>query len=324
MAALLAAAAMAQPLAAAAQPAAPAAPSGTALEQAREKYQRGAEAYKARRYQEAIDRFLEADRLASSPAFAFNVAVAYEDLGDRARALHWFRAYLRRAPNAKDRADIERRISRLQGELHAKGVQQVSVESVPEGAKLTVDGRPVGTTPWAGELAPGKHVAAAQLDGHREARQEFVLAPDQPMDVSLSLAPDEQRPSTPADPVAVDRAQPLEAPGVRPLTWISLGVGALGLGGALGFELARSAAEDDANQAPTQLEALEAAETMGDRRTISRVLLGVGAAATVAGGVLLIIDLTRDPQPRSASAAGVRAAFGCRPARCSATLDGAF
>ena len=64
----------------------------------------------------------------------------------------------------------------------------------------------VGTTPWAGELAPGKHVAAAQLDGHREARQEFVLAPDQPMDVSLSLAPDEQRPSTPADPVAVDRA----------------------------------------------------------------------------------------------------------------------
>src|SRR5262249_30798358 len=49
---------------------------------AREKYRAGAAAYKAGHYKDAIDLFLDANRLSPSAALSFDVARAYEKLGD--------------------------------------------------------------------------------------------------------------------------------------------------------------------------------------------------------------------------------------------------
>ena len=50
--------------------------------QAKDKYQQGAAAYAASRYKDAVDLFLSADHLAPSAPLSFNIARAYEKLGD--------------------------------------------------------------------------------------------------------------------------------------------------------------------------------------------------------------------------------------------------
>src|SRR5688500_19949665 len=59
-------------------------------------FSRGVEHYRGARYQEAVNAFLEADNLVPSPALSFNIARAYEQLGETSSALRWYRDYLRR------------------------------------------------------------------------------------------------------------------------------------------------------------------------------------------------------------------------------------
>src|SRR5262252_5469228 len=75
-------------------------------ELARVRYRQGVEAFKEARFQDAIDLFLEADQLAPSAALSFNIGAAYEKIDQPAAALRWYRDYLRRAPDASDRAQI--------------------------------------------------------------------------------------------------------------------------------------------------------------------------------------------------------------------------
>jgi len=318
--------ASAGPALAQAQPATSAA-SGRAIETARARYKEGALAFQQKRYTDAIDLFLEADRLASSPAFAFNVAIAYEAMGDTASTLRWLRTYLRRAPDAADRTAIEERIRTHEQKLAARGVQQVTLLSTPEGATVEIDGRAVGVTPWTGEIAPGSHEAVLQLRGWLDARQRFELAADRASDVTvtLSAAPAASAPTAagPADTTAPAPAG-AEGGGIGPLTWVALGAGVVGLGGALGFELARSSAEDSAREAPTQVEAAEHVDDMEGHRTAARVLLGVGGAALLTGGVLLIVDLASGSGPERSARAAPRLAAGCDLAGCSARLRGGF
>ena len=69
-------------------------------EQAKQHFQAGSAHYAAGRYREAVVDFVEADRLAPSPALSFNIARAYERLADSSGALRWYRDYLRHSPNA--------------------------------------------------------------------------------------------------------------------------------------------------------------------------------------------------------------------------------
>jgi tetratricopeptide (TPR) repeat protein len=305
----------------------PSASSGRAIETARARYKEGAQAFQQKRYKDAIDLFLEADRLASSPAFAFNVAIAYEAMGDNANTLRWLRTYLRRAPDASDRAAVEERIRTQEKKLSARGLQQVTLLSTPEGATVELDGRAVGVTPWTGEIAPGSHEVVLQLRGWLEARQRFDLAADRASDVTIQLtaAP---APSTATTAGAADTASPAPAGDaethIGPLTWIALGVGVAGLGGALGFELARSSAEDSAREAPTQVEAAEHIDEMEARRTAARVFLGVGGAALLTGGVLLAVDLASGGASEPSARATSPFVAGCDLDGCRAQLRGAF
>src|SRR6188768_1460487 len=93
------------------------------------RYERGAEAYSAGRFKDAIELFLQADALAPSAALSFNIARAYEKIGDDASTLQWFRDFRRRAPEAKNGPEVDERIHGLEGTLAKKGVQQLTVLS---------------------------------------------------------------------------------------------------------------------------------------------------------------------------------------------------
>lgn len=288
-----------------------------AQESARKSYQAGAQAYAEGRFKDAIDLFLEAARIAPNPAFSYNIGLAYEQLGDPDNALRWYRDYLRELPKAPDRADIEPRILDAERRLRERGVQQVTILSTPEGATVAVDGKPIGVTPWTGELTPGRHKLTLMLRNYADSEQTFELPSDHAVDVSVALTEARREAAPPKKPPAdVAVAPEVRGPSVRPLTWVALGVGAAGLGAALGFELARAGAVESARQAPTNLAGKEEYDRAKSLETPGRIAVGIGAAFAVAGGVLLYLDLTSD-QSGSTRTTG---AVACSPASCALTF----
>jgi hypothetical protein len=279
-------------------------------EAARTRYAEALRAYKEARYKDAIDLFIEVDRIFPSAALSFNIARAYGKIGDTASSLAWYRDYLRRAQDARDRGEIEATVSELARKLVAKGVQQVTVLSEPLGATVVVDDRPLGVTPWTGELPPGRHRIALRLRGFQDAERMIELEPQTPQDVSLRLvpaAPDAPSAPVPAPPPSPTAPEPSpvpdpvrDEPGVRPLSYIVLGAGVVTLGVAGGFELARRSAADDAESDRTQVGRAEKLQTADDQMTTARILAGVGGALIVTGVVLLAVDLGRDSSPQAA------------------------
>lgn len=302
-----------------------AAPSDEAKAMARQHYQNGAEDYEAGRFKDAIDHFLMANQLVPSPALSFNIARAYEKLGDTAGALSFYRDYLRRAPAAEDRAEVQRLVAGLEQRLQSKGVQQVTVISTPEGATVVIDGKPMGVTPWTSELAPGEHQLELRLPGYQDQQQGFNLSATRALEVTVALESSQAAAPAPAASTTPTATPSSVAPppsdagprrGISPWTWVSFGVGVAGLGGALGFELARASAENKSHDARTQVEAKREFDTMQGRQTAARILVGVGAAATVLGGVLLYLDLSSGSAPQ--------VGLGAAPAGCAFGASGRF
>ena len=289
--------------------------------QAKTRYEEGAAAYAAGRYKDAVDLFLAADRLAPSAPLSFNIARAYEKLGDDSGALRWFRDYLRRAPSAANTSDVQASVERLEDRLAKKGVQQLTVMSTPDGATVVIDDRPVGVTPWTGDLLPGRHRVELSMRGFDDSSLDVDLQPHRSQDVSATLVAQSATPdATPAPapaataaapaPSPADTSQPCGGLGIWP--WVTLGAGGAALGGALVFELLRASSESDAKGDQTQIGYKESLDEMESHQTTARILAGVGGALVIAGGVLLVVDL-------GSSSGGQHAGLGLTP-----TPGGAF
>jgi hypothetical protein len=97
--------------------------------------------------------------------------------------------------------------------------------------------------------------------------------------------------------------------------WVVAGVGGASLLGALGFELARRSAESAAEKA-SQLDYQGHFDTMESRQLTSRVLLGLGGALLVTGGVLYLIDSKKEPT--------AQVALACDGVGCGLSARGSF
>jgi len=296
------------------------------------RYEHGADAYAAGRFKDAIDLFLQADALAPSVALSFNIARAYEKIGDDASSLQWFRDFRRRAPDAKNGPEVDERIHALEGALAKKGVQQVTVLSRPLGATVIVDEQPVGVTPFTGQFAPGVHRVVLSLRGYADSEQKLELPADRAQLLEVPLVPASQRVAAPGS--AVDASPSAGARGPGPngskppaagakfgiWPWLGLGAGAAVLGGSLGFELSRRSAENDAKHEPTQIGYKDKLDREQSRQTTARVLGAVGGALVVTGGTLLVIQLS-SKAPTDGTA---RVGLGCLPKGCALDLRGQF
>ena len=85
-----------------------------------EHYERATRAYDIQKYQEAVDEYQKAYEIAGDPAMLYNVAQAYRLNGQLQEALHSYRRYLQRSPNARNREDVERKIADLEQTLEAR------------------------------------------------------------------------------------------------------------------------------------------------------------------------------------------------------------
>ena len=236
---------------------------------ARALYERGAKAYAEARYAQAVDSFLEADRVFPTPQLRFNIAKAYDRIGQPSGALSYYRDYLRRAPDAADFQDVTARVRELELLLGQRGVQQLTVLSDPENAVLLLDGKPVGLAPWTGETWPGKHRVRLELAGYAPSEDVIELEPLHARDVSFKLAPT----PAPAPPKSLALTKrPAEPAKVKSLTWVVLATSTAALGTALFVEMA--------NKDPNGLSRTGA------------FFGGAGLAAAAVGGVLLYVDLS--------------------------------
>jgi tetratricopeptide (TPR) repeat protein len=295
--------------------------------EAKARYEQGVEAYSAGRFKDSVDHFLAADQLSPSAPLSFNIARAYEKLGDDSGALRWYRDYLRRAPSAPNAADVGARIAGYEQGLAKKGVQQLTVLSTPVGATVTIDGSPVGVTPWTGDIPPGKHKVELTLRGYSDVTNELDFAPEHAQDLTLRLTEAPGRADAPAaapGPVTVIQQVPAadrgreEKGGFGVLPIVVLGAGGAVLGGALTFEMLRRGSEREAKREPTQVGYKEKLDAMESRRTTARVLAGIGGGLVLAGGALLVVDLVTSKPERKTAWLGVGLAPG------GASLRGSF
>lgn len=300
------------------------------LMQARAHYERGVDAYRQGRYREAIDSFTKADVIVPSAALSFDIARAYEKLRDHSNAVIWYRDYLQRAGYISDRSDIERHISALEQSSRSSGLQRLSVFSEPDGAALTLDGKPVGTSPWSGVVAPGMHEVTLRLRGYVDITQSVWVNPDAALDVRFSLSRrfiefspspitvrDVQEPRQPRPDRDRVATRASGTPSLETWGFVTAGVGAAAVGGGVVFELLRRHSESEARSESQQVSFADKYDTMQHQQTASRILFGSGAALLATGAVLLLIDSRSSEKKPTISGA-------CMPGSCTATFRGRF
>ncbi|HEY2406233.1 MAG TPA: PEGA domain-containing protein [Polyangiaceae bacterium] len=247
---------------------APSMPESPARERARALFDQGAIAYREGRFFEAVEIFSETNRLYPEPALVFNIGKAYEGMGNPSGALRYYREYLRRAPNASDRADVTPRIERFEQALSAKGLQQITVISTPEGATLKLDGQAVGVTPFTCETFAGKHRLELALGGYQATERVIDLDLSRAEDFNVSLEPEPAKQLAPTPP----QLPPAE-PKIGALTLTSIGSGVALLAASV---IAQAAGGTDSS---------------GVSRTAA-FFAGGGAGLSALGGVMLYFDLT--------------------------------
>jgi tetratricopeptide (TPR) repeat protein len=285
-------------------------------ELAKSRFQAGSAHYEAGEYRRAVVAFVEADRLAPSPALSFNIARAYERLDDTSGALRWYRDYLRRSPKAKNAAEVSAKVADLSAKLARSGQQQITVLSMPPGATVVVDGRAIGVTPFTGELSIGDHRVLLDLPGYREVKQDVSLTATAAQDLSMTLT---ALPSSQVSKSASPSPRPAASSSrFGAWTWVVGGAGIAGLSGALAFELGRRAEEDAARDAAShsQIEFKERHDDMTRDQVAARVLASVGGALIVGSAVMLLLDRREPEQPQ--------VGLGCTLQSCSALAKGHF
>ncbi len=251
-------------------------PEAVAKERARLLYEKGVTAYREGRFYDAVDIFLETNRLYPDPKFSYNIGKAFEGMGNQASALRYYREYLRRLPDAPDAREVEGHVHQLELSLSQKGIQQLTVLTTPDGAILRLDGQAVGVTPWTGESFAGKHRVVLEAVGYQRFESVIELDPHRAHDFAFDLVKSHENPV--CDALAAPKPPPREA---RPsvFTMSTLGAGLAMFGTAVIAQVASSNAS-------------------GISKT-SAFFAGAGTGITLVGGVMLYFDLS----PGSSNAA---------------------
>lgn len=149
-------------------PGAEAAPTRSAPTDARalDLFEQSAQAYREGRFQEAVDKLLEARRYKAEPVLLYNLGRAYEALGKPGDAADAYAKYLEEEPEASDRRAIEGRIATLRGqanELAAARRDPSSAHDESDGMTAVpwivagIGAAAIGAGAVLGIMANGKH-----------------------------------------------------------------------------------------------------------------------------------------------------------------------
>lgn len=272
----------------------------------------GVRAYEDAHYAAAIAAFEEAYRLTKRPGLLFSIAQAYRrsydashDAAHLRAALRYYARYLSENPGGDHRSEAGALMDELGRLPDAKDWQLPDTASAPRtqiivavnvrAAELRLDGEQIETLPHAAEVTPGKHHVTVSAEGYEAYERDVEVEKGAvlPLDIRLEA-------STTRLEISGDQGAELFVDGQR--------AGRLPVR-ALALRPGRHSVEvrDTGHYAVSQTIELRAGErrrlrlagAATTRRTLSWVLVGSGAAAGVAGGLLGYLALRREDEARS-------------------------
>jgi tetratricopeptide (TPR) repeat protein len=148
-------------------------PSKKAAATARGHYKKGMKAYDLGRFEEAVMEFEAAYDLDENTAYLFNIAQAYRRGHNDTKALELYKTYLRKAPDATDRANVESIITEIERKIAqaapppapppaapAPPVQTTQPSAVPVAAPAA---RVAGSAPSPADDHPGRALTIAGI-----------------------------------------------------------------------------------------------------------------------------------------------------------------
>jgi hypothetical protein len=151
-------------------------------EDARTEFAAGQQADKDRDYAGAIEHYLRANELVPHPFAVYNIAADYERLQQFREAARWYQQFVTSAPSGPERDKVMRLLPELQ-----KRPSSLSVRTMPGGARVTIDGRPAGTSPVSVTLPGGAHHVTIERGSDRDER-DVTLEYGEPGDVAFTLS----------------------------------------------------------------------------------------------------------------------------------------
>ena len=92
-------------------------------------YKSGTQHYNLAEFDQALADFKEAYRLRSDPVFLFNIAQCYRRTNQPVEAATFYRSFLREAPNAANRADVEKVLLEMDAQAQAKAQEAERVRA---------------------------------------------------------------------------------------------------------------------------------------------------------------------------------------------------
>lgn len=288
---------------------APAAEDGD-VKKAKDLFTWGQKLYKQARYAEAISKFEEAYEVRPHPVIYFNIGKCYEQLGETAKALRSYRDYLRLSPDAKDKETVSDAVANLERRLREKGQQQLMVFADPPNARISVDGKELGTSPASVELVAGNHTLLVSADGYEKVERSFVMQLSRATEMTISLRPVGAKETPPLvsdapkkdDKPTLDPGTPPPAPPLvvepapqkkgRVWTYVVGGVAVASLGAGIGMGVASGSNAQQLTD-PNRMPGGNAQQLHDSARDLSvgaNVAYGVAAAAAITAVVLFFVE----------------------------------
>jgi tetratricopeptide (TPR) repeat protein len=263
---------------------APEAPADANVEEARQRFLRGAELFKEGSFDAALAEFSRAYELAPNFRLLYNLAQVQLERHDYAAALRYYRDYLAEGGAELDperREQVEKEIAQLKSR-----VATLTVTSNVAGAELSIDGALVGTLPLNPVIvSSGVRRLSLRKSGYTPVdRTLTVVGGDQPR-VELRL---ETLKEGVARSPAPGKAEPVESSSVHPGVWVGLAATGAFAGTAVVFGLLTSNADADLD---TELSRFPAnPRAIDDER--SRLKLYAGLTDGFAGAAVLSAVVT--------------------------------
>jgi hypothetical protein len=170
--------------------------------------------------------------------------------------------------DATEKANLAASALRARLEAVTRMPARFVIRSRPAGAQAQLDSKPIGTTPLDLELASGEHQLTLQKGDHEPLHRTFVVVSgvDETLDLELVR-------------------QPTMFP-YGPIGWTGLSVGALAIAGGI-FALVVDGKE--VSCAKSQQDAMMHCPRVRSTGVLGAVLLGLGSASAVAGGISLYL-----------------------------------
>jgi tetratricopeptide (TPR) repeat protein len=142
-------------------------------------YERATRAYDVGKYQEAIEEYQKAYEIGGDPPMLYNIGQAFRLSDQPAEAVRFYRRYLLRSPNARNREDVERKISDLERtiEEHKRAAAVAPPPPPPSPAPTTPP--PMQPPPLVQPVTPPPTVSkgtGAQTGSEGQGRARKIVA----------------------------------------------------------------------------------------------------------------------------------------------------